>query len=78
MCLNLNDYQFKTSRYSYRSTYMNPMVTIIQKPTTDTEKQSERNTSIPLNKITESQGKKLKEEQIITTRTGRKQVKKCQ
>ena len=57
---------------------MNPMVTIIQKPTTDTEKQSERNTSIPLNKITESQGKKLKEEQIITTRTGRKQVKKCQ
>ena len=24
MCLNLNDYQFKTSRYT--STYMNPMV----------------------------------------------------
>ena len=27
MGLNLNNYQFKTSRYSYRSTYMNPIVT---------------------------------------------------
>ena len=26
MCLNLNDYQFKTSRYSYRSTCLNPIV----------------------------------------------------
>ena len=25
ICLNLNDYQFKTSRYSYSSTYINPM-----------------------------------------------------
>ena len=25
MCLNLNDYMFKTSRYSFLSTYMNPM-----------------------------------------------------
>ena len=23
MCLNLNDYQFRTSRFSYRSTYIN-------------------------------------------------------
>ena len=39
MCLNLNDYQFKTSRYSYRLTYMrNPMVTTNQKPTIDTQK----------------------------------------
>ena len=36
MCLNLNDYQFKTSRHNYRSTYMNTMVTTNQKPTTDT------------------------------------------
>ena len=36
MCLNLNDYQFKTSRY--RSTYMNPMVNTNQKPTIDTQK----------------------------------------
>ena len=38
ICLNLNDYQYKTSRYSYRSTHMNLMVTSNQKPTTDTQK----------------------------------------
>ena len=38
MCLNLNDYQFKTSRYNYESTYMDPMVTTNQKPTIDTQK----------------------------------------
>ena len=27
MCLNVSDYQYKTSRYNYRSVYMNPMVT---------------------------------------------------
>ena len=31
ICLNLNDYQFKTSRCSYRSVYMNPMLTTNQK-----------------------------------------------
>ena len=38
MCLNLNDYKFKTSRHSYRSTYINSMVTTNQKPTVDTQK----------------------------------------
>ena len=38
MCLNLKDYLFKTSRYNYRSTNMNPMVTINQKPTKTGEK----------------------------------------
>ena len=38
MCLNLNDYQFKTSRYSYRSTYVNSMVTANQKHTIDKQK----------------------------------------
>ena len=37
MCLNLNDYQFKT-RHNYRLTYMNPMVTTNQKRTIDTQK----------------------------------------
>ena len=37
MCLILSDYQFKTSRYNYRSTYMNPMVTTNQKHTIDTQ-----------------------------------------
>ena len=36
MCLNLNDYKFKTSRY--RSTYINSMVTTNQNPTIDTQK----------------------------------------
>ena len=31
MCLNLNDYQFKTIKYNYRLTYINPMVTTNQK-----------------------------------------------
>ena len=34
--LNLNDYQFKTSRYSSWSTCINSTITS-QKPTTDTE-----------------------------------------
>ena len=38
MCLNLNDYQFKASRYSYRSTYMNIMVTTNQKSKIDIKK----------------------------------------
>ena len=36
ICLNLNGYEFKTSRYSYRSTYVNLMITTNQKPTIDT------------------------------------------
>ena len=36
--LNLNDYQFKTRRYSYRSTYMNSMVMTYKKSRLDTQK----------------------------------------
>ena len=32
MCLNLNDYKFKTGRYVYRSTYMNSMGSTNQNP----------------------------------------------
>ena len=38
MFLGLNDYKLKTSRYNYRSTYMNHMVTTSQKPTIDITK----------------------------------------
>ena len=38
MHLNLNHYQFKTNGYRYRSTYINRMVAINQKPTTSTQK----------------------------------------
>ena len=44
MYMNLNDYQFKTSRYNCRSTYMNPMVTTNQKPTLDTQKLKKKGT----------------------------------
>ena len=39
MYLNLNDSQFKSSRYNYGSTYINLMVTTNQKPTIDTQNQ---------------------------------------
>ena len=38
MSLNLNDYQFKASRYSYGSTYLNSMITTNQKYTIDSQK----------------------------------------
>ena len=38
MSLNLNEYQFKTSRYSYRPTHMNPTMTTSQKPPIDKQK----------------------------------------
>ena len=44
MCLNLNDDQFQISRYNYRSTYVNAMVTTNQKPIIDTQKLKEKNT----------------------------------
>ena len=74
MILNLNDPQFKTSRYSCRSLYINPMIPTKQKSTVDIQNQRERKTSIPLKKIIKPQGKKLKEER--TTNTTRKQVTK--
>ena len=68
MCLKLNDNQFKTSRYSYRSTYMNPIKNLQQIH----KNKRERNTSIPLKKIIKSQGKKLKEEE-----KNRKELQSC-
>ena len=38
MCLNLNDYEFKTSKYIYMSIYVSLMVTTNQKPTIETQK----------------------------------------
>ena len=58
--MNLKDYQFKTSRYSYRSTFMYAMVTANQKPTINAQNKGERNTSKPLKKVIKLQGKKLK------------------
>ena len=57
MCLNLKDYQFKINRYSYRSIYMNCMITTSQKTTIYIQK-LERNINITLKKIIKSQGKR--------------------
>ena len=54
--MTLNDYQFKTSRCNYRSTYMNLMVTIKQKLKIDTYPHIHtRNSSTLQNKIIEPQ-----------------------
>ena len=61
MCFNLNEYQFETNKYSYRSTCMNPIVTTNQKLQQTYKNQRERNTSILLKKIMKPQVNKLKE-----------------
>ena len=66
MCLNLNDYQFKTSRYSYRSTYVNSMVTANQKPTIDTQKTREKGTQA--NHQTKREETKRRRKEQRTTR----------
>ena len=76
MYLNLNDYQFKTSRYYYASTYMNPMVTTNQKLATDTqklEKRQHKHTTKENHQTTEEETERRKE-QVKTTETTRKQV----
>ena len=65
MHLNLKDYLFKTTRYSYRSTYMNPIITKNQKSTIDTQKLERQEHSILLKKITKLQGKKQKEQRKV-------------
>ena len=80
MCLNLKDYLFKKSRQSYRSTYMNPMVTTNQKPTIDTQKlqQKEHKHNTKENHETTREETKKEEIQRTTTKTTRKQVTKGQ
>ena len=80
MCLNLNDYQFKMSRYSYKSIYMNPMVTTNKKPTIDTQnlERKEHKDTAKENHQTTREGTKRKNEQRRTTKTTRKLVIKWQ
>ena len=80
MCLNINDYQFKTSRYSYRSTYMNPMTTTNRKPTIDTQKlkRKEQEHTKEYHQTTGEETKRRRNEQGKTIKTTRKQVIKWQ
>ena len=70
MCLNLNEYQFKISKYIYRLTYMSFTVTTNQKFTINTKKKDrerDRYPNIMLKKSTKPQWKKLKEDKINRT-----------
>ena len=60
--MNLNDYQFKTSESSYRSTYMNSVVTTSQKSTTHPQKPESKEYS-HTTKENQPKGKRLKEEE---------------
>ena len=62
MCLNLNDYQFKASRYNYGSTYMSSMVITNQKPTTDTQKPNRKEPKYTIKKCIKPQWERQKEE----------------
>ena len=60
MCLNLNDYQFKSS--SYRSTYRNSMVTINKKTLMDTQKLERKEYNHSNKENHQATGKRQKEE----------------
>ena len=77
---NLNDYQFKISRYSYKSTYMNSIVTTKQKPTIDTQKleRKEPKHNTKENDQTTREETKRRKEQRGTTKITRKQVTEWQ
>ena len=70
MCFNLNDYHFKTSRYSYSSIYMNSMKITCQKPTIDTQKlkrkehkhNTEENHQTTRNRLKEENSEKSKKQ----------------
>ena len=68
------DYQFKSSRYSYGSIYLNSRVTTNQKHITDSQKSKERNLNVLQNKTIRPQWEKQtnKNEQR-TTKTSEKQ-----
>ena len=64
------DYQFKSSRYSYGSIYLNSRVTTNQKYTIDSQKPKERNLNVLQNKTIRPQWEKNEQR---TTKTSEKQ-----
>lgn len=68
--VNLNDYQFKTSESSYRSTYMNSVGTTSQKSTTHTQTLERKEYNHPT-KEDQPKGKKPKEQKYKNNRTTR-------
>ena len=74
MHLNLNDHHSKTSRYSYRSTYVNYIVTTNQKPTIDIQNLETKEHKHNTKKIIKPQGntKRRRKELRRTTETNNK------
>ena len=80
-CLNLNDYKFKISRHSYRSTHMNPVVTTNDKLTTDTQKLSRtklKHNTKENQQITKQEIKRRKNELRVTKKQNKTPLKKKQ
>ena len=80
MCLNLNDYQFKASRYSYGSIYLNSMVTTDQKHTRDSQKPKRKelkHTAKEYHQTTKGKTKRRRrnEQRRITKTTGKQRLK---
>ena len=70
---------FKTSRYSYRSTYINLMVTTNQKPTIDTQKLGRKDYKHTIKENHQTIREKTKRRRKVqrrTAKTTRKQVTK--
>ena len=75
MCLNLKKHLLKTNGYSYRSTYINPMLTTKQKPRIEIQKlKSMEHKHITKEKSNHREETKRRKEERRTTETMGKQV----
>ena len=75
MYLNSKNYLFKRNRYSFRSTYMNPMVTTNQKTynrSTKTRRKEYKHTTKENHITTREETKRRRQEQERSTKTTRK------
>ena len=81
MCLNLYDYQFKASRYSYGLIYLNSMVTMNHRHKIDSQKSKRKelkHTTKENQQTIQGKTKRRRNEQRRTTKTTRKQRLKWQ
>ena len=75
---NLNDYQFKSSRYNWGSTYMSPMEITNQKCIIDTQKPKRKEVKPTTKKSSNHNGKKQKRKmnkEIKTKKPGKQGIK---
>ena len=79
MCLNLNDYQFKSHRYNYGSVYLNPMVTTNHgnhgKDTQKPKRKEPKHSTKENDQITMGETKRRSEQRRTTKTTGKQVIK---